>query len=814
MAHLDPTFASYEAFLNQADSIWSADLIALNSSGVSASALFAVGTEDDGTQYLNVAVSATGVTAAQAHAQHIHGLFDGSGTPVDATSPTLADDADMDGLVEVLEGVGKYGDVLLPLSNDAGDMPVATDWGTYTYFQTFDLGDDSQFASPVTGADYTADDIMPLALREIVIHGVDVPDGIGAGTGGEVDGGVNGYTGILPAAAGEIETTDLASALRLLDMQQAAVGADIAYGAGGQRFEGSPGDDMVSGGAGNDSLSGAMGDDTLYGGAGRDALDGDEGDDVLLKGGADNNQSDAADAGASGSLMLSDYDNGYAGGAGDDWIEGGAGDDIITGDDDSRVSAATDGVFDADADGADTIFGGAGNDEIHTGSWSDADDGLPNAQTGTASDRAAGGDGNDILRGAGGNDTLSGNAGFDNMGGGAGDDLMYGDGGNDQIFGETGNDTLFGGAGRDVLAGNTGDDVLNAGGSDTNGADAASTAASGANTLADYDNGYAGGAGDDVINGGIGDDLITGDDDSRISLGGDFDASADGADTIYGGAGNDEIHTGSWSDADQGLPNAQTGVAADWAHGGAGNDILRGAGGDDTLRGGTGMDDVGGGAGDDRVWGGAGDDVLAGDDGNDMVGGGSGDDMLSGGDGDDSLYGSDGDDLLVGNDGADLILGGNGADIIGGGAGNDMIMGGAGLDEFHFDAGTGSDVITDFTQGEDVISLLDGGAIDFANSVDDGVRGNSDLSTDDFDFVIAAGTLNAGNDGQVVYSSGGSAEAQMATGAAVEAYLAASDGTDTHLFYDDDWSTTEGRELVATLEDFSTAMTVSDFDIY
>ena len=54
------------------------------------------------------------------------------------------------------------------------------------------------------------------------------------------------------------------------------------------------------------------------------------------------------------------------------------------------------------ADGTDTIFGGAGNDEIHTGSWADGDQGLANVPTGVMGDIAYGEAGNDILRGAGG----------------------------------------------------------------------------------------------------------------------------------------------------------------------------------------------------------------------------------------------------------------------------------------------------------------------------------------------------------------------------------------------------------------------------
>ena len=94
----------------------------------------------------------------------------------------------------------------------------------------------------------------------------------------------------------------------------------------------------------------------------------------------------------------------------------------------SRTAAATGSTFDAMADGMDTIHGGAGNDEIHTGSWSDSDQGLPNAQTGIMADVAYGDGGDDILRGAGGDDMLFGNMGSDNIGGGGGDDMIFGDG--------------------------------------------------------------------------------------------------------------------------------------------------------------------------------------------------------------------------------------------------------------------------------------------------------------------------------------------------------------------------------------------------
>ncbi|KIN72244.1 cadherin-like domain-containing protein [Sulfitobacter guttiformis] len=211
---------------------------------------------------------------------------------------------------------------------------------------------------------------------------------------------------------------------------------------------GDDGNDTIFGETGNDTILGGTGDDLLQGDSGQDYIDGDESNDTINAGPTDENAVNGADAGASGALPASEYDNAYAGGAGDDLINGGAGDDIITGDDDSRVSTETDGVFDLGADGSDTIYGGAGNDEIHTGTWADSDDGFGDTHTGAANDIAFGGDGDDILRGAGGDDTLSGDAGNDNIAGGAGADLLLGGDDADLFIGGTAGDTVDGGTGQ------------------------------------------------------------------------------------------------------------------------------------------------------------------------------------------------------------------------------------------------------------------------------------------------------------------------------------------------------------------------------
>ena len=98
----------------------------------------------------------------------------------------------------------------------------------------------------------------------------------------------------------------------------------------------------------------------------------------------------------------------------------------------------------------------------------------------------------------------------------------------------------------------------------------------------------------------------------------------------------------------------------------------------------------------DEIDGGAGHDRLFGLDGNDEIDGGQGDDLLDGGAGNDDLDGQQGNDTLIG---------GLGNDLLNGGAGNDVLTGGAGADIFEFYPGSGRDVITDFTNGEDRIEI-------------------------------------------------------------------------------------------------------------
>ncbi|PYE82189.1 calcium-binding protein [Pseudoroseicyclus aestuarii] len=376
MAHLGTSYSSYTTFLNQADGYWAVDLAALNSSGVTGNAILATNTENDGTRYLNVSIFAEGLTPDQTHAQHVHGLFDDNGDPVDSVTPGLAQDSDGDGIVEVLEGVPSYGDVLLPLvSPEGGEMPMTDFNGQLSFIQSYDLGDDSNFFSPVTGADYTGDDILPLALREIVLHGMEVPGNIGIDGPGidEVDGNQEGYVGILPAAAGEIEQIDRAQALDMLEDQIAGASDSFVFGAGDDTFDAGAGNDTLRGGAGNDTLSGGGDGDRLFGDNGNDVLSGGEGNDLVVGGAGDDRLMGDAGAdqliGQSGNDQLSGgaLADMLLGGDGDDFLNGGFGFDRMTGGDGADrffhagvAGHGTDWVQDFDDEDADLLVWGGG----------------------------------------------------------------------------------------------------------------------------------------------------------------------------------------------------------------------------------------------------------------------------------------------------------------------------------------------------------------------------------------------------------------------------------------------------------------------
>ncbi len=71
----------------------------------------------------------------------------------------------------------------------------------------------------------------------------------------------------------------------------------------------------------------------------------------------------------------------------------------------------------------------------------------------------------------------------------------------------------------------------------------------------------------------------------------------------------------------------------------------------------------------------------------------------------DTLTGDNGANRLDGAAGNDSLNGGNGNDILDGGTDSDTLTGGAGDDRLLFSDGYGSDVLTDFTIGDDTIDF-------------------------------------------------------------------------------------------------------------
>lgn len=176
-----------------------ADLTPLNNSGVFAHFDLTL----DGNM-LTVVEHATGLEPNEPHPQHIHGLL-GAAAP-NTMLATPADDTDHDGFIELAEGLVSYGPILLPLTSPPGgalsNFPTAPN-GVIDFTQTYNLADSSIFPSGIS-----ASDLFPLTDRELVIHGMTVPAGVGAGTPGEVNG-TGGYLATLPVADGFIRAASV-----------------------------------------------------------------------------------------------------------------------------------------------------------------------------------------------------------------------------------------------------------------------------------------------------------------------------------------------------------------------------------------------------------------------------------------------------------------------------------------------------------------------------------------------------------------------------------------------------------------------------
>src|ERR671917_758293 len=120
---------------NGADRVFFADLNELNNSEAEGGALLLLKGDT-----LTVITAARGVEAGRVHVQHIHGFEDGR----DAQVPTLNQDDDRDGFIELAEGLDTYGPILLNLTSDpsAGLSGFPTPAGdSFLFSQTYNLSD-------------------------------------------------------------------------------------------------------------------------------------------------------------------------------------------------------------------------------------------------------------------------------------------------------------------------------------------------------------------------------------------------------------------------------------------------------------------------------------------------------------------------------------------------------------------------------------------------------------------------------------------------------------------------------------------------
>jgi Ca2+-binding RTX toxin-like protein len=484
---------------------------------------------------------------------------------------------------------------------------------------------------------------------------------------------------------------------------------------------GNIGDDSIDGGTGNDTLQGGLGNDTLIGGAGQDSISYNElniSQPVTIdlasgiafgSGWADSiNGIEAVYTGfANDSLVGDSQANILSAGKGANTVFGGAGNDTL-------ITAPGPGF-------GSILNGGLGDDSIHAedyGNWAsyadasgavtvDLSTGLLNYASGAAGAdslrgimNAQGGDFNDRLVGGDGQNTLV---------GGAGDDFIDGRAGRDSLLGGQGNDTILGGFAwspgdnrvQNILQGDGGNDSL-LGGSDNN--DWVSYAGAGASVTVDLVAGTSSGADDadtfaaiENARGGLGDDTVLGNSQGNEIAGGLGD------DTLDGGLGSDTISYVDMVQASQGVTidlvagtssgaaGSDTFLGFEAARGGFGNDSILGDGQGNNLTGGVGADTLSGGAGNDTLIGNADADWVNYGAASGAVTVDLGAGTVSGADGNDSLSGIE---AVLGSAGNDQLAGTNSmvSDTLIGGAGDDTLFGGVGWDSLS--AGDGTDLLS------------------------------------------------------------------------------------------------------------------------
>jgi len=169
-------------------------LTALNGSGAHGT----ISMQLRGERYLTVQIDATGLEPGVEHLGHIHGRVSG-GDAANSTCPTTAQDADHDNYVELSEGQVTYGPIIISFDNTDPDMD-----GTVHFNRTFDLNNPKTFQPG-----FSKKDVLPLDLREVVLHGMTLQANQGATNADSIPpneaDGTAGFKAVLPVSCGDIE---------------------------------------------------------------------------------------------------------------------------------------------------------------------------------------------------------------------------------------------------------------------------------------------------------------------------------------------------------------------------------------------------------------------------------------------------------------------------------------------------------------------------------------------------------------------------------------------------------------------------------
>ena len=490
---------------------------------------------------------------------------------------------------------------------------------------------------------------------------------IGLGSGFSAESGIEAIDGLENSTiVGDNEN-------QIWDFSETSIsGIDGIYGFGGRdEITGTNFADTVYGGAGSDTLLGGKGDDTLHGGDDSDFIDGGNGKDTIY-GDAGH---DTIDGGNSRDFIFGgEGHDTILGGTGSDLITAGAGFDTLDGGEHGdryfvglenagfvdtyndtgtlgvdRILATDDGTVIGLIDGFGTnsgieIIAATGNQDVTIG-------GTNGSETWDFSQVRLSGiqwinslDGHDVITANDQNNSIDAGAGHDIVDAGAGNDTIIGKEGNDILNGGDGKDRLDGGSGFDILDGGNGDDIY---------------------LFGTDSNGFI----DTIVDSGTStnDRIYATDNDVEIGLQSDF-STLSGIETINARRFENVTIEGSGDGVNWDFSDIKLiGIAS--INGNEGRDIIQGSNRSDVIN---------GGAGHDQLYGGIGRDTLNG--------------------------GAD-SDFLFGERGRDTLLGGAGNDVLNGGQARDFLTGGEGFDIFEYGPGSGDDIITDFTLGEDFIDL-------------------------------------------------------------------------------------------------------------